>query len=378
MLGPGGPTGNGGGSEQGSSDAGAEPSGPPAVRYVGRFDTSDPDGPKVGWPGARIIVRFEGTSLTAKITEKDLYKGPSGYDVIVDGKVQATPFVPQNGAADHVIAKDLAAGTHVVELWRRTEAVIGITQFRGFDFGGGKLLAPPVAPSRRIEFLGDSATSGYGVECTDKNESFSGATQNERKSFPAIVARTLGADHHNLSMAGKGLTRNYDPTEPDLYPPLYERTLPEDPTSTWSFGSSWVPDVVVIALGSNDFDNPDDRLPPDLDAFKTKYHELVTLVRSKNPKAEILCTVAAELTDEYPADFNAFTNMTTILKEVVDERHAEPYRDAKVHYHELVRASTTEDNGGPDLTGCEGHPNEAFHEKVAADLVTKIKSITGW
>src|SRR5690606_16317296 len=49
----------------GSSGAAAEnPADPtPRVRYVGRTDRSDPAGPRVAWPGTRIIVRFRGPAL---------------------------------------------------------------------------------------------------------------------------------------------------------------------------------------------------------------------------------------------------------------------------------------------------------------------------
>src|SRR5690606_21792471 len=35
----------------------------PRVRYVGRVDKSDPAGPRIAWPGTRIIVRFRGPAL---------------------------------------------------------------------------------------------------------------------------------------------------------------------------------------------------------------------------------------------------------------------------------------------------------------------------
>lgn len=46
----------------------------------------------------------------------------------------------------------------------RSEAQNGTTQFLGYDFGGGVLLAPPARKARRLEIIGDSVSSGYGVE----------------------------------------------------------------------------------------------------------------------------------------------------------------------------------------------------------------------
>src|SRR5690242_8125169 len=78
-------------SDAGGGDADAAPQ-TPAIRWVGRFDTSDPAKPKVAWPGARVIVRFSGTELKVKTSQTTGQNGTSHYDVIVDGNLQNTPF----------------------------------------------------------------------------------------------------------------------------------------------------------------------------------------------------------------------------------------------------------------------------------------------
>src|SRR5688572_15091157 len=40
-----------------------------APLFVGRFDTTDPKGPRATWPGARILARFEGTAVSVKLSE---------------------------------------------------------------------------------------------------------------------------------------------------------------------------------------------------------------------------------------------------------------------------------------------------------------------
>jgi lysophospholipase L1-like esterase len=137
---------------------------------------------------------------------------------------------------------------------------------------------------------------------------------------------------------------------------------------------------VFIGLGGNDFEHPEVRDAPDLGAFKAKYHELVTLVRGKYPKAQIICSVAASLNDTYPPGWNAFTSLSSTLKELVDERHGAPFSDANVHYFELPRAKSSGPGpeGSPDLSACEYHSNAAFHQKIADQAVAKIKTITSW
>lgn len=345
----------------------------PAIRYIGRFETSDPAGPKVAWPGARVIVRFSGTELKVKTVETPS-GGTSHYDVIVDGNVQNTPFKPANGAGNATVASGLAAGAHTVELYRRTEALIGVTQFTGFEYpNGGSLLPPPTAAARRIEFIGDSSTTGYGVECANSGQTFSDATENERKTYPSLAAKALGAEHHNISFSGKGVARNYDQGDADVMALLYARTLPETAASQWAF-NSWTPDVVWIALGGNDWSA--DTSPPSLATFKTKYTELVNLVRAKYPQARIIGSVAAAMSDFYPAGNNAYTNLKTAIADVVKAKN--DAGDTKVYAHELPRADQSGANGAPDLTGCAYHSNAAFHQKLALDVAAKVKAVAGW
>ncbi len=343
----------------------------PAVRFVGRFDTTDPLGPKVAWPGARVIVRFSGTELRVKLAEESFSDvGPSRYDVVVDGAPQPT-LTTAVGTNDYVLAANLAAGTHVVEVVRRTESLVGVTQFRGFEYpNGGQLLAPPPAPDRRIEFLGDSSSNGYGIECASPLMTFSGATENERKAFPALAAAALSADHHDLGFAGKGVLRNYDANDTQVFSLLYPRTLPETAASVWSY-ARFPAHVVWMTLGGNDWDNPGNRPPPDLAAFQTKYAELVALVRAAQPQAQLVLAVAPSLSDDYPPGYNALTNMTTALTNVRNARIAAG--DANVHLHVFTRTTYPD-----DVTGCEYHPNAAFHAKLGVEVAAKIKAITGW
>ena len=145
--------------------------------------------------------------MKATFAETSLYSGPSRWDVIVDDVVQ-TPLALATASTTYTLASGLAFGTHTVELHRRTEANVGVSQFLGFEFPGGVLLAPPPAPARRLEFLGDSSSNGYGILGNGPNCGFSGDTENERLSYPALVANDLGADHHNLAASGKGLYWN--------------------------------------------------------------------------------------------------------------------------------------------------------------------------
>ncbi|HEX5098112.1 MAG TPA: hypothetical protein VFV94_01360, partial [Polyangiaceae bacterium] len=112
----------------------------PGVHFVGRVDAADPANARFAWSGTGVVARFNGTEVSATLG------GSQQFTVVVDGMVQPK-LTAKTGK--NTLATGLAAGEHTVELYRRTEASLGVATFMGFDFGGGTLLAPPV-PTRRL------------------------------------------------------------------------------------------------------------------------------------------------------------------------------------------------------------------------------------
>src|SRR5262245_24436105 len=223
----------------GIPDAGAAVgAGEPAVHFVGRMDTSDPAGPRFAWSGAGVVANFSGTAVTLRLDDP----GTNQFTVVLDGEVAPT-LVTTAGPSDYVLASELAPGTHRVEVYRRTEASFGPTQFLGFDFGAEGELLPPSPVSLRIEIIGDSVSAGYGNEgvlpC-----GFSADTENHYLTYGAIAARALGAELSTVAWSGKGVVYNYDTDVNEPMPDLYGRTLPQDPASTYDFAIQ--PDVVLI------------------------------------------------------------------------------------------------------------------------------------
>src|SRR5690606_33213237 len=140
----------GGGPSPTPSSASAAPDAAPPdgtvypPRFVGWFDTSDPAGPKASWPGTRVIARFEGTAVSVTLREyaSDWMEGaPSYWEVSIDkGPFRPIAMIDDGQAHDFELAKDLPAGPHEVELYKRSETQTGVTQFLGFDFHGGRSL----------------------------------------------------------------------------------------------------------------------------------------------------------------------------------------------------------------------------------------------
>jgi Carbohydrate esterase 2 N-terminal len=339
----------------------------PAVRYVGRFDESDPSGPTVAWPGARAIVRFEGTALEA--TLKEAGGGPGGttyLDVLVDGVLRTPPLVLPQGTQAYALATGLAAGVHVVEVVKRTEANLGSVQFRGFSYpGGGRLLAPLPAPSRRIELMGNSAIDGFGVdgmgpECAGGNAP--PETSNARKSAGYIASARLGADFVLLGASGKGVSINITMGDPETFPLLFERTLPNDPASRWT-PSKFIPDAFVLVPSNLDIDLSDA-------ALNAAYENFILKVRAAYPSAHLFLTVSAYSTDDYPANAMTRTRLVQMTSAIAARRAAAG--DAKVYANAMTVYTDAQ------LTGCAYHPGPALHMQMAGELEGFIRTRLGW
>ncbi len=350
-----------------SDDGGTEtppPVLPSSLRFVGRFDLSDPTVPIASWAGSRIIASFQATAVQFTLTETSFGKGNSQYDLLLDSNLLQSISL-QEGTKTYAV-NNLDGNPHTIELYRRSEPQISTTAFHGFTFSNGGLIGTPPTAKHSIEFLGDSISVGYGIECSSPNEVYSAATQNERKAFPALMSEHLHADHNNISYSGIGVYWDFDRSNPLTFNLLYPKTLAQS-NSLWDF-QKFIPELVFINLGSNDWNAAlPGALPPTLAAFENKLLALTSLVRGKYLSAEIVLAVSPNLNDTYPAGYNAYTNVSLAIQNILSS-----LQDGKIHSFEFTRATEA------DMTGCDAHPNASKHIAMANEAGTFVSSLMGW
>lgn len=326
--------------------------GNPGFLYNGRFDFSDPQGPKCAWSGSNVELNFSGTeaSVTLKST------GENWFQAIVDGNV-LQPFMV-NSTSTVKLVTGLSNTNHHLVLWKRTEASQGEVQILGFDFGQGELLAPPAPLERKIEFIGDSITCAYGNEGLSKDQPFTPKNENSYLSYAAITARSLNASANIIAWSGIGLTMNYGGSGGPLMLDRYPLTLPQSGVQ-WDF-KNYVPQVVVINLGTNDFSTT----PADRTKFITAYKELVTRVRTNYPGTHIFCCVGPMLWG------SGLDSCRSYVKEVINDFNSRG--DSKVYFVEFPQQDPS--NG----YGEDWHPSLITHELMADQLTSEIKGKLGW
>jgi len=353
-----------------------------APRFVGRFDFSDPEGPRFAWSASRIEAAFRGTGIamrlraeplephTVKIDGKavTLHETVTAYTIEVDG---GAPFVVHVGGGDrrYVLARGLDRSRfHTVAITRDAEAFAGVHQLLGLDVEGGALAPLPRREDRlRIEIVGDSITCGYGVLGVSASCPFTYATERASMAYGALVGRALDADVTTLCWSGRGVYRNYDIDGEPTMPELFELAVPVPKArpTRWSFASAKEPDALVVHLGGNDFfaDGDHDGKPEPIDhaAFHAAFVRFLGRVREVYPRAPVFVALAPMLKGTMRDDARAS------LARVVDARRAAG--DAGAFLLEL------EEQG--DRVGCDSHPNAAMHRVTAAEVEAAIRAKLG-
>lgn len=263
------------------------------LQYTGRIDFAQPEAPVISWPNTAIAGRFTGTSLAVKLDDQH---GKNYFNVFLDGDL-SSPLVieAKQGAATYVVAQGLAPGSHSFLITKRTEGAEGATVFRGLELDdGARLLTPPPRPARRIEFFGDSITSGMGNEGAVNGRDDAGKDKNSFLSYAAITARKLDAEVHLTSQSGIGVMISWFPfTMPDFHDQL---SGVGDNDSRWDF-SRWTPHVVVINLLQNDnwLIGRDHKLQPEPTEAQriAAYRAFVGRIRRLYPQAYIVCALGS-------------------------------------------------------------------------------------
>lgn len=192
------------------------------------------------------------------------------------------------------------------------------------------------------------------------------AYTNSGIAYGPLAAEILAADYQINAYSGLGMTRHYSGNTSFLpFQDYYQRTIQSQSANTNDF-NSWSPQVVVIALGTNDFSTElgendigvyTDR--EDLyESYRTKYHLFIDQIRAQYPGVQIL-TVGNNL---WPDD-----EMRKEVSKVVSEEESNGNTD--VHYLELTNITGY---------GCGWHPDKATHKAWSILVSDKISEIMNW
>ena len=236
------------------------------------------------WPGSYFEGTFRGRAVDVAVGPGDV-----SLRIAIDG---AAPVALVRPAPGRYRLTATSAGAHRIRVDVVSESQAGPTAFGGIYAPAGTMPLPAPALRRRaIEFIGDSHTVGYGNTSTSRDctEEQVWATTDTAQGIAGQLSRRYDAAYRAHAISGRGIVRNYGgfaaPTVPDAYPyALFDGKTPAD-------DAGWQPQVIVIALGTNDFTTPlkpeerwktRDALHAD---YEARYVRFVQDLRRRNPNA---------------------------------------------------------------------------------------------
>jgi hypothetical protein len=178
-------------------------------------------------------------------------------------------------------------GRQTVWVYKATEAHTGAIVIQNVVGKNIVALQKPEAPL--IEFIGNSITCGAAADASEVpcGTSANHDRHNAYYAYSPRVARMLGANFIVSGVSGIGVYRNWNSGGPAM-PQVYEkRDLQEANPLRWNF-DTYSPQVVSIALGTNDFSKGDgirQREPFDSARFVGHY------IRSSGPCSRMAALV---------------------------------------------------------------------------------------
>jgi len=350
------------------------------------------------WSGDVITFQFTGTAASVTLDLQNInpsaipvsskrsssylkkIENVNDYYLIINGTTVGM-FSTHPGRNRYVLVKTLPYGQHTIAIAKRTEALFGISIFYSFivelpdeENDSGFTVSPLISVkdsksdsiklgykrvelSRKLEVIGASVTCGYGVD-GQAPCSFTPLTENFFHSFGFMLANEFQASYHTVCWSGKGVVRNSgDPniTSPYPMPVLYQRTIGSLPNSTWNF-SSWIPDAVIINLGTNDFSS---KPYPPKEIFVQGYVDFLKSIQSSysdNLKLKIF-VMCGPMSSGVVCDY---------IQEIASKVPNTFYVDTQ----NILDPST-------DI-GCDGHPNQIGQLKTANITIPIIRNLMNW
>jgi lysophospholipase L1-like esterase len=268
-----------------------EPLPPPGLRRLpiavtGRVERG-PDGSLLRqWPGTYFETAFTGRSAYFRVG-----LGEVSLRVTVD---DGAPLALVKPAPETYRVSGLAPGRHHLRIDIASESQAGPTRFDGFFAPASARSAALSHRSRSIEFIGDSHTVGYGNTSPTRqcSEAEVWGTTDTSRGLASLVARHYGADYQVNAISGRGVVRNYNGFAARTLPQAYRYATLDGKALANPRG--WVPQIIVISLGTNDFSTPlngrekwtsREGLHAD---FEATYVGFVGQLRTRYPQAQIL------------------------------------------------------------------------------------------
>ena len=334
-----------------------------AIIYHGRTVTNDNKEVELITAGAFAEWQFSGNTCTVSLGNQASPKDYNYVSVELDGEYMGRLKVESSQPSPFTFKAHKTADWHQLRIFKATEAQNGLITVK--NVSAAKIRQVQMPNKKSIEFIGNSITCGMGndakeIPCGNGSKWYD--QHNAYYSYATQVARSLNVDFTLSSISGAGIYRNWNsdgPTVPQQYAQTY---LKLDSIQKWHFKNTQ-PDIVSIALGTNDLSNGDGknkREPFDETRYVDTYIEFIKTIFSNYPSTQIVLLNSPMITGERGLI------LASCLKKV-QAKIAELMPDKKkIKVFEFKSVSAT---------GCSGHPNIEEHTKMAQQLLPFMQQV---
>ncbi len=318
------------------------------IRILGRYTEKD-DCIAFDWTNSGFSFNFKGNGFMINFG-KNVMEESAFVKIIIDKTdIRRYEIVSHS---KRIIVEGLSNQNHLVEVLKVTESdsplMISSIALFGED---AELLQKPLAKPRKLEFIGDSMTAGYGVLGRSVDPDFDTYQQDGTGTYAYLTVEKCDAEGRFICNSGKGVVVNCEGDKNVVKATQYYKYQTR---LGGECNDGWVPDAVVINLGTNDgFGGASD------EEFGKGVGNLISLVRERYPQANILWV--------YGMMSLVYAN---VLKSVISEIKL---ADNKV---DLLLVDCI--NGNPSEIGANGHPNINASKRVSEILSEKLCSVLGW
>ena len=365
-------------------------------QYVGRWDFNNASAPSFQWAGSSISFTLQCSAASTMSASFDTHGVYTKFGVYLNEGTEKNTSLPYQlvkpGAS--TIKASIPAGKTVVTIVKTTEDLKADPAqgshsmlqapcvFHGLEIDTSCTLSAAPRKERRMQFIGDSITCGFGNQVTNPLESAACLAaaavtsptnviaeilyqmEDVHESWSMKLARAFNADAHVQCLSGIGMCKNgIGLSSHSDYNMTYfvDRTLPfTAPTESnqWDY-SKYQPDVMAINLGTNDYIASTGPNAPTYASFQAHYVKFVADLMSNYDKKKTKIVLACgPMTNRQCPYVEA---AATVLK-----------KEFEIGY---VNVSLTE---GLDLGGCAGHPNAAQDSLMVELMKPLVSKLTGW
>ena len=282
--------------------------GNPRLRLLGRMDLSRTP-LALDWTGSGLECMFRGSDLWAELEAPAL--APVMWMIVLSDGAPVARFPVEPGIRFYPLVLGMSPeNARVVTLMKETqcmpdqpEATVLLHSLR---MNGSLEDLPPHA--LKIEFIGDSLTSGEGSLAPRGNDEWITLWFSAFGNYAWTACHALDAEPRLLSQSGWGVCWDWEHNPAHTMTEFYEQTAgvlqgPEAEArgcgKPWDF-ASWQPDIICIRLLTNDCGgmNQKNSFEQDRDTVVRGAADFLKIVRRNNPAAKIVWILPG--TDVHP------------------------------------------------------------------------------